>query len=167
MLLCPTCSLHDPSSTELAKVFVSFDETFYDGDEVRYGGDVAEIRGSYDPETKTLVLSALEGKHCQVEIERNAANLGMSPYYENLSGDRRCGGFKTAPVALFERALRTVRYKARESLSVTDTPNRHTRVVRIAAEDAEGWRGDAFAINVTVASASTVLTDRSYTRHGR
>ena len=38
----------------------------------------------------------------------------------------------------FEAALRTVRYKAKESLSVKDRPNVHTRLVWISAEDAEG-----------------------------
>ena len=33
--------------------------------------------------------------------------------------------------------------------------------------DGEGWRGEAFAINITLSTASTVRTDRTTTRHGR
>ena len=69
--------------------------------------------------------------------------------------------------AHFEAALPTVRDKAKESLGVKARPNVHTRLVWISAEDAEGWRGEAFAINITLSTASTVLTDRTTTRHGR
>ncbi len=43
----------------------------------------------------------------------------------------------------------------------------HQRLVWISLEDAEGNRGAAFAINITLSTASTVLTDRTTTRHGR
>ena len=58
-------------------------------------------------------------------------------------------------------------YKASEALSVRDVPNVHQRLVWISLEDAEGNRGAAFAINITLSTASTVLTDRTTTRHGR
>ena len=147
--LCPSVMIHDSSSTELSKVYVHFDPAYYDDDELRYPGEIPQVRGSYDDASRTMVLSASEGKPCG------------SP------SDRACGGFRAASVRHFEAALRTVRYKAKESLSVKDRPNVHTRLVWISAEDAEGWRGEAFAINITLSTASTVLTDRTATRHGR
>lgn len=78
--------------------------------------------------------------------------------------DRRS---KTARVADFEAGLRTILYKAKESLSRTDTPNVHTRLVWISLEDAEGNRGESYAINITLTTASMVLTDRTATRFGR
>ena len=147
--LCPSVMIHDSSSTELSKVYVHFDPAYYDDDELRYPGEIPQVRGAYDDASRMMVLSASEGRPCG------------SP------SDHACGGFRAASVRHFEAALRTVRYKAKESLSVKDRPNVHTRLVWISAEDAEGWRGEAFAINITLSTASTVLTDRTATRHGR
>ena len=55
----------------------------------------------------------------------------------------------------------------RLTLRSSQVPNVHQRLVWISLEDAEGNRGAAFAINITLSTASTVLTDRTTTRHGR
>ena len=65
------------------------------------------------------------------------------------------------PKASWLSALRSVLYKAKESLTVKDRPNVHQRLVWISLEDAEGNRGDVFGINITLSTASTIITDRS------
>ena len=65
------------------------------------------------------------------------------------------------PKASWLNALRSVLYKAKESLTVKDRPNVHQRLVWISLEDAEGNRGDVFGINITLSTASTIITDRS------
>ena len=65
------------------------------------------------------------------------------------------------PKASWLNALRSVLYKAKESLTVKDRPNVDQRLVWISLEDAEGNRGDVFGINITLSTASTIITDRS------
>jgi len=65
-----------------------------------------------------------------------------------------------ASKASWQVALRSVLYKAKESLSKKDNPNTHQRLVWISLEDAEGNRGAAFGINITLQTANTIITDR-------
>ena len=61
--LCPDVMIHDTSSTALAKIFIHFDERYYDDDLLRYvPGVVPNVVGSFDRKTRTLVLSAARGK---------------------------------------------------------------------------------------------------------
>ena len=64
-------------------------------------------------------------------------------------------------------AFREATPSTRLTLRSSQVPNVHQRLVWISLEDAEGNRGAAFAINITLSTASTVLTDRTTTRHGR
>jgi hypothetical protein len=140
-LLCGDIEIYDLSSSDLTAAFLHFDPATWKDDALRYPGTVPEVHGSYDERSRTMTLEATGG-----ELRRHN---------------------REAKITHFRDALRTVLYKASEALSVRDVPNVHQRLVWISLEDAEGNRGAAFAINITLSTASTVLTDRTTTRHGR
>mmetsp|Transcript_13806 Transcript_13806/g.39669 ORF Transcript_13806/g.39669 Transcript_13806/m.39669 type:complete len:214 (-) Transcript_13806:49-690(-) len=141
ILLCGDIEIYDLSSSDLTAAFLHFDPATWKDDALRYPGTVPEVHGSYDERSRTMTLEATGG-----ELRRHN---------------------REAKITHFRDALRTVLYKASEALSVRDVPNVHQRLVWISLEDAEGNRGAAFAINITLSTASTVLTDRTTTRHGR
>jgi hypothetical protein len=76
-------------------------------------------------------------------------------------------GVGTAPSLRRRARVREATPTTRLALRSSQVPNVHQRLVWISLEDAEGNRGAAFAINITLSTASTVLTDRTTTRHGR
>mmetsp|Transcript_18644 Transcript_18644/g.49422 ORF Transcript_18644/g.49422 Transcript_18644/m.49422 type:complete len:271 (-) Transcript_18644:944-1756(-) len=76
-------------------------------------------------------------------------------------------GVGAAPSLCRRARVREATPSTRLTLRSSQVPNVHQRLVWISLEDAEGNRGAAFAINITLSTASTVLTDRTTTRHGR
>ena len=80
---------------------------------------------------------------------------------------REAHGVGAAPSLRRRARVREAMPSTPLTLRSSQVPNVHQRLVWISLEDAEGNRGAAFAINITLSTASTVLTDRTTTRHGR
>lgn len=89
----------------------------------------------------------------------NNAVAGIRGSYDH--GSRALVLTGAASKADWQLALRSVMYKAKESLSKKDDPNVHQRLVWISLEDDDGNRGASFGINITLQTANTIITDRN------